>query len=98
MRYSITILDKFDGTECYHLLEANDEEDARRKYMRDYPNAIIRNIEVIPYGCLTVGELKNWLDDFPNSMPVYVYSDGERIASHVYRTLAYGLYDCIEIS
>lgn len=94
----IKTTDKFDGKECYSVIDAVDRKDAKNKYLREHPAADLVSIEEIPDGCLTVGELRKMLDEFPYCMPVYIYSDGEEIASDVKKTLAYGLFECIEIS
>lgn len=98
MKFYIKHIDRFDGNECYSVVEANDKKEAKAKFLRSYPIAEIKNVEEIPDGCLTVGELRKMLEKFPYCMPVYLNSDGENIASNVDKTSAYGMFECVEIS
>lgn len=97
MRFYIKAIDRFDGSECFSVIEANDKKEAKAKYIRNYPIADIRGIGEIPDGCLTVGELRKMLDKLPYCMPVYINSDGKNIASDVIKTLACGTFECVEI-
>lgn len=98
MKFYIKVIDRFDGNECYSVIDATDKKDAKNKYLRKYPIADIKGVEEIPDGCLTVGELRKMLEQFPYCMPVYINSDGESIVSNVTKTLAYGKFECVEIS
>lgn len=98
MRFYIKLIDRFDGEKCYSVVEANSKKEAKAKYLRDHPIADIRGVGEIPDGCMTVGELCKILDKFPYCIPVYINSDGKNIASAVAKTLAYGMFECVEIS
>lgn len=72
MKFYIKHLDRWDGRECYSTVDARNENEARNKYLIDYPNANICNIYKMPEGCITVGELRKLLDGFPYCTPVYI--------------------------
>lgn len=98
MRFYIKHIDRFDGNECYSVVDANDKKEAKAKFLRSYPNADIKDIGEISNGYLTVGELRKMLEKLPYCMPVYINSDGENLASNVTKTLAYGMFECVKIS
>lgn len=100
MRYYVKYIDKFDGIECFYVLEAKDKIDARNRYLTRFPNdnASICCVNEIPDDCLTVEELINILCNFPYCMPVYINFDRENIVSNVSKTLVHWTIEWVEIS
>lgn len=46
---------------------------------------------------ITVGELIEMLNKYPKNLPVYISSDGEKEVQEVTESLAFGMFECVEI-